>query len=239
MRHLAHDIPTRVINRLKIAIATADNVVVLFDEQGVKRDKFKTKPADGKDGSIYTVRALSTPHDHIAAQIRGLAFSPDSTKLAVAQSDGLVAVFKLGTEWGEKKAIVNKFTTAAAASITALCWGLQHPDTLLFGAADGKVCPPLCVFSESVTSPQVRTGTLSTNKTAVLCSHPDNSPVVALCINAAGTHMLAAHAQGQLLRGALQGPCTPTTLCTLPSAAVGVVWTPNGIVAACADGKAR
>lgn len=42
-------------HRSKLAVATPDNIVVLFDEQGDKRDKFKTKPADGKDGTVYTV----------------------------------------------------------------------------------------------------------------------------------------------------------------------------------------
>lgn len=48
-----------------------------------------------------------------------------------------MAVFKLGAEWGEKKAIINKFFSPAP--ITTLCWGLQHPDSVVFGAADGKV----------------------------------------------------------------------------------------------------
>lgn len=172
------------------------------------------------------------------AQIRGLVFSPDSTKLAVAQSDGLVAVFKLGTEWGEKKAIVNKFTTAGGVPVTALCWSLQHPDMLLFGAADGKVCSLTAINVVAARhAAQVRTGTLSTNKTAVLCSNADSSAVVALGTNTAGTHVLAAHAQGPLMRTPLQGPSTCTTLCTPPSPVAGVAWMAGGIVVACADGK--
>jgi intraflagellar transport protein 172 len=38
-----------------------------------------------------------------------MAFSPQSDKLAVAQSDNMVFVYKLGSEWGEKKSICNKF----------------------------------------------------------------------------------------------------------------------------------
>ena len=33
-------------NGKKLAICTTDRVVVMFDENGVKRDKFSTKPAD-------------------------------------------------------------------------------------------------------------------------------------------------------------------------------------------------
>jgi len=38
-----------------------------------------------------------------------MAFSPDSDKLAIAQSDNVVYVYKLGTEWKERKSICNKF----------------------------------------------------------------------------------------------------------------------------------
>ena len=33
----------------------------------------------------------------------GLVFSPDSTKLAVAQTDNIVFVYKIGDDFGEKK----------------------------------------------------------------------------------------------------------------------------------------
>jgi WD40 repeat protein len=65
---------------LKLAAATADTVVHVFDETGKKRDKFKTKAADANSTAAYLVK--------------GLAFSPDSTKLAVAQSDSSVFVYR-------------------------------------------------------------------------------------------------------------------------------------------------
>ena len=61
-------------------------MVTLYDENGEKRDRFSTKPAD------------KGPKNYI---IRGLCFSPDSTRLAVAQSDCIVFVYKLGLDWGE------------------------------------------------------------------------------------------------------------------------------------------
>lgn len=64
----------------------ADRVVALYDENLEKRDRFSTKPAD------------KGPKNYI---VRDLCFSPDSTKLAVAQSDCIVFVYKLGLEWGE------------------------------------------------------------------------------------------------------------------------------------------
>jgi intraflagellar transport protein 172 len=76
-----HTPHTRCTRRsVKLAAATADKVVHVFDEAGEKRDKFKTKAADGNAAGAYMVR--------------GLAFSPDSTKLAVAQSDSIVFVYR-------------------------------------------------------------------------------------------------------------------------------------------------
>lgn len=41
--------------------------------------------------------------------VTGMAFSPDSTKLAVAQTDNIVFVYRLGLEWGDKKTVANRF----------------------------------------------------------------------------------------------------------------------------------
>lgn len=64
----------------KLAAVTTDRVVYLFDDVGEKRDKFKTKPAEQGGPNSFVVRAM--------------AFSPDSTKLAVAQSDNIVYVYR-------------------------------------------------------------------------------------------------------------------------------------------------
>lgn len=77
-------------NNQKLAVCTSDRVIMLFDEHGEKRDKFATKPADAKYGKkSYTVKAI--------------AFSPDSTRLAVGQTDNIIYVYKLGDGWEEKK----------------------------------------------------------------------------------------------------------------------------------------
>ena len=62
-----------------MAAVTTDKVVYLFDENGDRKDKFKTKPADAGTTN-YVVRAM--------------AFSPDSTRLAIAQSDNIVFVYR-------------------------------------------------------------------------------------------------------------------------------------------------
>lgn len=94
-------------NQQKLAIATADRHILLYDDAGERRDKFSTKPANPANGKNSYV-------------IRGLAFSPDSTKLAVGQSDSIVYVYKLGESWNDKKVICNKFPQAGA--VTALIW---------------------------------------------------------------------------------------------------------------------
>lgn len=52
--------------------------------------------------------------------IRAIAFSPDSTRLAVAQTDNIVYVYKLGTTWADKKVICNKFPQTT--SLMAMVW---------------------------------------------------------------------------------------------------------------------
>lgn len=90
-----------------MAVATADRSIILFDENGEKRDKFTTKPSDSANGKTSYV-------------IRSIAFSPDSSRIAVAQSDNIVYVYKLGATWNEKKVICNKFPQPT--SVTAMLW---------------------------------------------------------------------------------------------------------------------
>eukprot|EP00605_Chrysophyceae_sp_TOSAG23-4_P002142 GSChrysophyteH1.ASY1.ANO1.2369.1 assembled CDS len=81
-------------NGKKLAVCTSDRIVLMYDDEGNRRDKFSTKPAE-KGPKNYVVREM--------------VFSPQSDKLAIAQSDNMVFVYKTGTEWGEKKSICNKF----------------------------------------------------------------------------------------------------------------------------------
>ena len=66
-----------------------------------------------------------------------MAFSPDSTKLAVAQTDNVIFVYKLGLEWGEKKTICNKFIQSS--EVTCLTWPHEQNNSIVFGLFDGKV----------------------------------------------------------------------------------------------------
>ena len=66
-----------------------------------------------------------------------MEFSPDSQRIALAQSDNIVFIYKIGQEWGEKKSICNKFP--ASSSVTCMCWPKERPNDLVFDLAEGKV----------------------------------------------------------------------------------------------------
>lgn len=94
-------------NNQKLAAATSDRSILLFDENGERRDKFSTKAADPANGKKSYI-------------IRAVAFSSDSTRLAVAQSDNIVFVYKLGETWNDKKVICNKFLQPS--SVMCMIW---------------------------------------------------------------------------------------------------------------------
>ncbi|XP_064625451.1 intraflagellar transport protein 172 homolog [Lineus longissimus] len=190
-------------NNGKLAVCTADRVVLLYDEHGEKRDKFSTKPADAKYGKkSYTVK--------------GLAFSPDSSKVAVGQTDNIVFVYKIGDEWGDKKSICNKFVLQSA--VTCLVW--PGDGAIVVGLADGKV----------------RAANIKTNKSSTLYSA--DSYCVSLAPNPSGKGFLSGHANGAIVRyffddegsGDSQGK-----VCTHPCPPYALAWATNSIVAAGCD----
>jgi intraflagellar transport protein 172 len=152
-------------NNRKLAVVNVDRVVLLFDENGERRDKFSTKPTD------------KGPKNYVVV---GMAFSPDSTKLAVAQSDNIVFVYKLGAEWGEKKSICNKFTSAAP--VTCLVWPSARPNDLVYAGADGKV----------------KVGQIRTNKPGTLYS--TEVPVVSMVASLDGNAIMCGHLDGTIYR---------------------------------------
>ncbi|KAI8848693.1 hypothetical protein BC829DRAFT_443633 [Chytridium lagenaria] len=153
-------------NNQKLAIVGVDRVISLYDETGERKDRFSTKPGDPKSTKPYYVCAL--------------AFSPDSTKLAVAQTDCVVFVYKLGLEWGEKKSICNKLIQTA--EITCMTWPKEQHNALVFGMADGKV----------------RVGNLKTNKAATL--YQTESCVVSAASSLDGNAIITGHLDGSINR---------------------------------------
>lgn len=152
-------------NHHKMAVVSADRVVYLYDEDGNQKDRFSTKPAD------------NGPKNYI---VRGMQFSPDSSKLAIAQSDNIVFVYHLGLEWKAKKSIVNKFRQSS--SVTCITWPQTHPNKIVFGLADGKV----------------RLGQTRTNKSATM--YGTDSYTVSCCSSPDGNSVLSGHLDGTIHR---------------------------------------
>ncbi|XP_047600744.1 intraflagellar transport protein 172 homolog isoform X9 [Lutra lutra] len=190
-------------NNAKFAVCTVDRVVLLYDEHGERRDKFSTKPADMKYGRK-------------SYMVKGMAFSPDSTKIAIGQTDNIIYVYKIGEDWGDKKVICNKFIQTSA--VTSLQWPAEH--IIVFGLAEGKV----------------RLANTKTNKSSTI--YGTDSYVVSLTTNSSGKGILSGHADGTIVRyffddegsGESQGklvnhPCPPYAL----------AWATNSIVAAGCD----
>ncbi|KAM9155379.1 intraflagellar transport protein 172 homolog isoform 2-T2 [Pangshura tecta] len=192
-------------NNAKFAVCTVDRVVLLYDEHGERRDKFSTKPADAKYGRKSYV-------------VKGMAFSPDSTKIAIGQTDNIIYVYKIGEEWGDKKVICNKFIQTSA--VTCLLWPAEN--IIVFGLAEGKV----------------RLANTKTNKSSTI--YGTDSFVVSLTSNVSGKGILSGHADGTIVRyffddegsGESQGK-----LVTHPCPPYALTWASSSIVAAGCDKK--
>ncbi|XP_041986670.1 intraflagellar transport protein 172 homolog [Aricia agestis] len=118
-------------NNVKLAVATCDRVIFLYDRDGVRRDKFNTKPADPAAGKkSYTITAI--------------AFSENSESLGVAQSDNMVFVYRVGADWSGKKVICNKFPLSGAPMrlVTA-------DNGFYTGTSDGKIRTLDCKSNKS------------------------------------------------------------------------------------------
>ncbi|XP_033198470.2 intraflagellar transport protein Oseg2 isoform X1 [Bombus vancouverensis nearcticus] len=161
-------------NSLKLAVASSDRSIYLFDENCVKRDKFSTKPVDSKFGKKSYV-------------VKGIAFSPDSTKIAVGQTDCIVYVYKIGEQWGEKKVICNKFRQSSP--VTCLIWLTEGP--IIVGLVDGKVRIALVKTQKAQTlyTADSTTIALASNVrgTGFLSSHADGS-IIKYHLTADGNH---------------------------------------------------
>lgn len=110
-------------NSLRLAVCTSiNNNIVLFSGSSFdKKEKFALKPIDKtSDRKSFTVKAI--------------AFSSDSNKLAVAQSDCAIFVYRIGDSIGEKKSLLAKYSLPS--SCTCLVY---HDAGIIFGSADGKI----------------------------------------------------------------------------------------------------
>ncbi|XP_050671784.1 intraflagellar transport protein 172 homolog isoform X2 [Leptidea sinapis] len=108
-------------NNIKLAVVTCDRLILLFDKDGVRRDKFNTKPADPAAGKKSYV-------------VTSVVFSDNSELLGVAQSDNMVFVYRVGADWSGKKVICNKFPLSGSPLHL-----LPSEHGFVTGTSDGKI----------------------------------------------------------------------------------------------------
>ncbi|KAH0950735.1 hypothetical protein HN011_002331 [Eciton burchellii] len=190
-------------NNLKLAVASSDRSIYLFDENGIKRDRFSTKPIDPKFGKRSYL-------------VKGIAFSSESTRIAVGQTDCIVYVYKIGEDWGDKKVICNKFKQSSA--VTCLIWPVEGP--IIVGLADGKV----------------RAALVKSQKAQTL--YTSDAMTIALASNVRGTGFLSSHADGSIIRYyiAEDGSAEPSgRVCVHGVPAYALAWPQSHILAAGCD----
>ncbi|CAI4221536.1 unnamed protein product [Auanema sp. JU1783] len=186
-------------NGLKTAIAQSDRTIVLIDENGQQKDRFATKPIESKFGKKSYF-------------ITSVAFSPDSSCLAVGQSDNVVFIYKIGYTWNEKKVIVNKLKQSS--TVTSLIWPFE--DKVIIGLLDGKV----------------RCGLLKSNKCSSL--YKTSEPVVSLASNPRKTAFLSGHADGSILIFNFASK-NQSKICTLQISPFCLAFTSHGFLVAGSD----
>ena len=106
-------------NKMKLAIASEDKNIYLFDEQGNHKNKFSTN----RVSEVY--------------EIVQILFDQKSEKLAVARSDNLILVYNLGINWEYKESISQGFNVEAKPNCMIVSKGNQNG--IIFGLANGKV----------------------------------------------------------------------------------------------------
>ncbi|VDM37534.1 unnamed protein product [Toxocara canis] len=186
-------------NGAKLAFATADRAIVLFDAKGQRRDKFSTKPIDPKYGKKSYV-------------VNSIVFSPDSTRLAVGQTDHIVYVYRLGESWDEKKVICNKF--AQSSAVTSMVW--PSDERLVVGLADGKVRLASCKY----------------NKCSTL--YRTDIFVASIALQPSGRSFVSGHSDGSVILFSFENR-SQNKIFTHHCPPYALVFTSNGIVAAGCD----
>ncbi|KAF6776162.1 hypothetical protein AHF37_05369 [Paragonimus kellicotti] len=191
-------------NNKKLAVCTHDNVIALYDECGERRERFAAKAVDTKSGGKRNF------------VVKSMIFSHDSLKLAIAQSDNIIFVYRLGEDWDEKKVICNKFPQQSAA--IHVLWPPGQP--IICGLADGKV----------------RAANTQTNKSSTI--YNAESYVVSMACNTSGKGFISGHADGKIVRYFFDDEGSGDTqgkLVTHPTAPYALAWAGSTILAAGCD----
>ena len=106
-------------NNMKLAIASGDKNIYLFEEEGNYKESFSTNSSKSAN-----------------YEIKQILFNPSSDKLAVSQSDDIVYIYYMGLNWGEPKNIINKYEIIGN---NCMIWSNTNPKEIIFGSSNGKI----------------------------------------------------------------------------------------------------
>ncbi|EFP04115.1 CRE-OSM-1 protein [Caenorhabditis remanei] len=166
--------------------------------------------------SLYSmkmaIKKTDSPYGKKSFNVLCMTFSPDSSRIAIGQSDNVLFIYKVGTSWNEKKVIVNKFVQPSA--VTCLSWPFD--DKILIGQLDGKV----------------RIGLIKTNKCSSLFKTDET--VVSIQTHPKKTSFVSAHQDGSIILYNFSSR-TQSKICTLQVPPYNLVFTNHGLVVATAD----
>ena len=116
---------------MKLAVANADKKIYLFDEQGINKDNFSTKAFKSEKYEIIQI-----------------LFNPESTELAVAQSDNIINIYNIGLNWEEQKLIINEFELEAKPN--CMIWSKISTKEIYIGLSNGDI--RTCLLDKNNTS---------------------------------------------------------------------------------------
>ncbi len=123
--------------------------------------------------------------------VNALNFSPrDLRFVAVAQSDGLLVIYNVGSKKGDAKSVAKRFHQAS--SVEAMTWPAATPDHIYVGLADGKV-KEFSPFADATQGKTSRT-LYETVSGAPLAS------VLHVAPSPDGSTIYSAHADGTIIR---------------------------------------
>ena len=218
----------------RMAVCTADRIVHVYDDAGERVDKFSTKPAD-KGPKNYIVRAM--------------AFCPDKNqpKLAVAQSDNIVFVYKWsqgpegegndglgaagGKQAGGTTAAAPSVVNADGSSASSSIWDGKKSICNKFPGSSPVTClvwPSAHPFEVvyGLAEGKVKIGQLRSNKPQTL--YATESYVVALAASPNGLGVVSAHLDGSIYRYNFPDANAPgapyVKVCTHSCVAYGLAW---------------
>ncbi|KAI3378372.1 hypothetical protein SNEBB_000136 [Seison nebaliae] len=149
----------------KFAICDSTRTIRCYDDDGNSQAKFLSKPAEPENRRNNFI-------------ITGIVFSPDGSKLAVAQTDSVIYVYSIGKDWSERRSIMGKFKQPSP--VTCVIWPVK--DEIIYGLMDGKV----------------KKSHLRKNKSSIMIN--TNSMILSITPNLDYSSLLIAQADGNVYR---------------------------------------